>query len=91
MISPSLDTDQRLCEELLAVSATNRNDARPPQQTKYPGVSQLQNFRDRVSNQALHAFGVPLRTREQTLQLPNNKYLSNRALRLRNEVPDTLE
>lgn len=62
--------DQRLCEELVAVSATDRKELLAPlDKLKTQVFRSLQNFRDRVSNQALHAFGVPLRTSEQAIQL----------------------
>lgn len=62
--------DERLCEELLAVSAADRKDLLAPlDKLKIQVFRSLQNFRERVSNQVLHAFGVPLRTSEQAIHL----------------------
>lgn len=62
--------DQRLTEELVAISATDRIDwLLPLDKLKAQVYRSLQNFRDYVSSQALHAFGVPLRTSEQTIEL----------------------
>lgn len=62
--------DQILSEELVAISATERTALLLPlNKLKSQVFRSLQNFRDRLSNQALHVFGVPLRTSEQAIRL----------------------
>jgi GTP-binding protein EngB required for normal cell division len=62
--------DQVLSEELAAISATERTDLLLPlNKLKTQVFRSLQNFRDHLSNKALHALGVPLRTSEQAIEL----------------------
>jgi GTP-binding protein EngB required for normal cell division len=62
--------EQRLSEELAAISAADRKDLLAPLHKLETQVFRsLQHFRDRLSEQAVRAFGVPLRTSEQEIQL----------------------
>ena len=57
-----------LAEQLAAISAAERKHLlRPLDQVKAQIFRRLQNFRDRLSEQAMLAFGVPLRTTEQDI------------------------
>lgn len=62
--------DRKLTEDLVAVSAFERKSMLAPlDKLKSQVFRSLQNFRDRLSEQAMRAFGVPLRTSEQEIQL----------------------
>jgi GTP-binding protein EngB required for normal cell division len=62
--------DRALAEQLAAISAAERRNLLAPlDKLKGQVFRRLQNFRDRLSEQAIRAFGVPLRTTEQEIHL----------------------
>jgi GTP-binding protein EngB required for normal cell division len=62
--------NRELAEELAAVSAAERKNLLAPLDKLEGQVFRsLQNFRDRLSDQVMRAFGVPLRTTEQEIEL----------------------
>jgi GTP-binding protein EngB required for normal cell division len=61
---------QVLAEELAAISSGERKNLLVPlDKVKNQVFRSLQDFRDRLSDQAIRAFGVPLRTTEQEIQI----------------------
>ena len=59
-----------LAQELAAISAAERKNLLAPlDKLKSQVFRRLQNFRDRLSDQAMRAFGVPLRTTEQEIHV----------------------
>lgn len=61
---------QVLSEALTAISAVERNNLLLPlDKLKSQVFRSLQNFRERISNQVMEAFGIPFHTTEQEIQL----------------------
>lgn len=66
--------EETLTRELQALSVAERTAIiRPVEQTSKQVLRALQNFRDRLSERSLRAFGVPLRTTEVEIEIAEPK------------------